>query len=46
MRTTEVTSRWWTLVVRGIFAIAFGVLTIMAPYAASGDSSWCSGSTR
>jgi uncharacterized membrane protein HdeD (DUF308 family) len=23
--------RWWTLVVRGLFAIAFGILTIMAP---------------
>jgi len=30
----RVTQRWWTLVVRGILAIAFGILTVAEPPAA------------
>src|SRR4051794_33664193 len=36
MLTERMTNRWWTLVVRGLFAIAFGILTILVPAAAVG----------
>src|SRR3954454_9150519 len=36
MVTERMTNRWWTLLVRGLFAIAFGVLTILEPAAAVG----------
>jgi len=29
--TGEVATRWWSLLLRGLFAVAFGVITVIVP---------------